>query len=240
VITLSHSLLQDILTHAALEEPNECCGVLVVEGHKDYRYIPLTNATDKLNRFAISPRTYTQVCDNHDVVAIVHSHVLLSPKPSECDLVEIERTKKPFVIVNWPTGQYTVTNPSGYKAPLIGRPFVHGVLDCYSLIRDYYAKTFNIILADFDRDDEWWHKGQNLYLENFENQNFVDMGQDAKPQMGDVILMQVLSPVPNHGAIYFSDNVILQHITNRLSGKDVYGGYWRKNTTHILRHKTLL
>ena len=35
------------------------------------------------------------------------------------------------------------------------------------------------------------------------------------------------------------DNIILHHCHGRLSSRDVYGGYWRKVTTHVLRHRDL-
>ena len=57
---------------------------------------------------------------------------------------------------------------------------------------------------------------------------------------GDVLLMQIASPVPNHAAIYLDDGVIMQHVAGRLSSRDVYGGYWAKHTTHVLRHRSLL
>ena len=34
------------------------------------------------------------------------------------------------------------------------------------------------------------------------------------------------------------DGLILHHLQGRLSSRDVYGGYWQKITTHILRHRT--
>jgi len=55
-------------------------------------------------------------------------------------------------------------------------------------------------------------------------------------KVGDCFLMQVASPVPNHAAIYLGDGLILHHLQGRLSSRDVYGGYWQKVTTHILRH----
>ena len=48
--------------------------------------------------------------------------------------------------------------------------------------------------------------------------------------------MQVASPVPNHAAVYLGDGLILHHLQGRLSSRDVYGGYWQKITTHILRY----
>ena len=49
--------------------------------------------------------------------------------------------------------------------------------------------------------------------------------------------MQVLSNVPNHAAIYLGGDVIGHHLYGRLSGRDVYGGYYKKHTTHVLRKK---
>jgi cell wall-associated NlpC family hydrolase len=53
---------------------------------------------------------------------------------------------------------------------------------------------------------------------------------------GDCFLMQVASPVPNHAAVYLGDGLILHHLQGRLSSRDVYGGYWQKVTTHVLRY----
>jgi len=112
------------------------------------------------------------------------------------------------------------------------------VLDCYSLIRDWYAQERGIDLPDFTRFDEWWKRGENLYLDNFAGAGF-HVVEPADMNLGDVLLMQVASPVPNHAAIYLGDGLILHHLQGRLSSRDVYGGYWQKITTHTLRHQLL-
>ena len=59
-------------------------------------------------------------------------------------------------------------------------------------------------------------------------------------QYGDILLMNIESPVPNHAAIYLGENIILHHVTNRLSSRDVYkwGGYYHKMTAMVLRHES--
>jgi cell wall-associated NlpC family hydrolase len=56
---------------------------------------------------------------------------------------------------------------------------------------------------------------------------------------GDAVLMNISGKVSNHCAVYLGDNLILHHINKRLSSRDVYGGYWLKNTTQALRHKDM-
>jgi cell wall-associated NlpC family hydrolase len=51
--------------------------------------------------------------------------------------------------------------------------------------------------------------------------------------------MQVHSPVPNHGAIFLGGGLMLHHINTRLSATAVYGDFYRKATTHILRHRDI-
>jgi len=141
------------------------------------------------------------------------------------------------VIVNPQTEAFGIIEPSGYQAPLIGRSFVYGVLDCYTLVLDYYQRELGITLPYYVRDDAygWWERGQNLYAERFAEAGFMAVNT---PQPGDVILMQVQSDVANHAAVYLGDGVILHHLVKQLSRRDQYGGYWQKHTAHILRHRS--
>lgn len=232
-------ILDDVRAHAAECAPRECCGLAVVTRGK-LRYYPCRNDYDgSEDVFHLNPEDYAAAEDAGAVVAIVHSHVNIPPIPSMADQVGVEATGLPWMIVNHPVGTYTVTEPAGFKAPLIGRQFVHGVLDCYALCRDYYQETCGISLPDFHRDDWWWQKpGQNLYLDNFEKAGFFQV-PETELRAHDAILMQAASDRPNHAAVYIGDNLIMQHVMGRLSSRDVWGGYWRKCATHFLRHKEL-
>lgn len=231
-------VIQAIRDHAAREYPRECCGVVLrVDGREEY--VPCTNRAEGTDQFVMDHREFAAAEDRGEVLAIVHSHPNLPPMPSEADRVGCEKSGVPWLIMNWPTGEYVEMAPCGHVSPLLGRPFAHGVLDCYALIRDYYQQELGIELPDFDRRSEWWLKGDNLYLDNFGKAGFVAVPtEDLRHH--DVVLMQVAAPVPNHAAIFLEQGEILQHCIGRLSGKDVYGGYWRRVTVKVLRHKDLL
>ena len=230
------TLIPDVLAHAEKEQPRECCGLAVVIKGR-LKYWPCTNYGAAGARFRIDERDSSAAEDAGEVVGVCHSHVYEAPEPTDMDMVECERSGLPWLIVNWPTGSHRVVAPSGYRLPLIGRNFFHGSVDCYSLIRDYYSQTLGIALPDFEREDSWWLAGQNLYLDHFAEAGFVEV---KEVQKHDMLLMQVASPVPNHGAIYIGDGQIIQHCYGRLSSRDIYGGYWRKVPSHILRHEELL
>lgn len=98
---------------------------------------------------------------------------------------------------------------------LVGRPFLHGVFDCYTLIKDYYRRNFSLILpTNLQRTWEWWTQGENLYLDNASKYGFYEVSEIKKH---DVLIMKVQSPVPNHAAIYLGDNKILHHMGGRFS-----------------------
>lgn len=235
-MNLSKTVMQAIRAHAEREFPRESCGlVVVVKGRM--RYLPCANIADKNEHFVIAADDLINAEETGTVAMVVHSHPNIAPQPSQADLVGIEKTGVPWLIINIPTGAHTITAPTGYRAPLVGREFSHGVLDCLTLIQDYYRETLGITLPDYQRDDCWWEKGQNLYLDLYQDCGFelVEI-----PRQHDVLLMQVMSGVPNHGAIFLGDGCILHHQMGRLSSRDVYGGWHRKITTHVLRHRSLL
>jgi proteasome lid subunit RPN8/RPN11 len=236
-MNLIKKVVLDIRKHAESEYPKESCGLVVIKGGKQV-YFPCKNLADnQLDHFIIDPEDYAKAEDMGEIVKVVHSHPNIAPLPSEGDKVSCELSGLPWVIVNWPTGDIHEFEPSGYVAPLIGREFFHGVLDCYSLIRDYYKQNLNIELMDFEREPQWWLKNQNLYIENFEKAGFIEVPiEDLKEH--DILLMQVGSPVINHGAIYIGNNQIIQHCAGRLSSRDVFGGGWQRATRIVVRHKT--
>lgn len=224
-----------IVEHAKEEYPRECCGLLVIYRGRE-TYIPCRNIGVGSDNFVLHPEDYAAADQLGEIVAVIHSHVNIPPEPSQADRVACEASGLPWHIVSVPNETWSELYPMGYTAPLVGREWSHGVLDCYSLIRDWFKQERGITLPNFDRRDDWWHRGENLYVDNFEKVGFKRIDA-SELQPGDCFIMQVMSPVPNHAAVYLGDDLILHHVQGRLSTRDVYGGYWRKCTTHVVRYE---
>jgi proteasome lid subunit RPN8/RPN11 len=229
---------KDIMAHALADSPRECCGLVIVYKGKP-KYIPCINNAGHNDHFVINAKDYADAEDLGPITHIVHSHPSSLPTPSQTDLVSIELTGLPWIIVNPYIDQYTTTYPSGYVPPLVGREFQHGVIDCYTLVRDYYKAKLNITLGEYTRPDQWWADTElNFYDDYADTEGFVQVIDTPKEH--DLIIMRIASSKNNHAAIYIGNNKILHHPMNRLSGEDVYGGWWQKITSKILRHKTLI
>ncbi|WMJ68731.1 C40 family peptidase [Stenotrophomonas sp. 24(2023)] len=240
---MEKSTLYAIQAHALAEYPRECCGLIVAAASGE-AYIPCSNtATKPSDHFQLPAQDYAAAEDQGEVLAVVHSHPDASAAASDADRVMCEASGLPWHIVS--VGQVAgeapacadvqTIEPCGYVAPLEGRQFAHGVLDCYSLVRDFYARELGVQLAQYQRDDGWWDTGQDLYsLERLRAEGFELIS--GQPQRGDMILMQVRSPVPNHAGVYLGDDLMLHHLYGRLSEKTVYGGMWAERTRYIVRH----
>lgn len=233
---MQQRIIEAIRAHAAAEYPREACGLLVVARGRE-RYVPCRNAASGTEHFVLPAEDFAAAEDLGEVVAVVHSHPDAPAAPSEADLVSCEASGLPWHILSWPADDLRTIEPSGYQAPLVGRQFAHGVLDCYTLVRDWYRIERAIALPDFPRRDDWWHQGEDLYMRHYAEAGFVAVSQDQPEQTGDVILMQLRSPVPNHAAVYLGGGHMLHHLHGRLSSRDVYGGYWQEITRCVLRYQ---
>lgn len=237
---LNEETKDQMIREAGRSHPREMCGALVLNnGEVSFIKIPNVAAQYGISDrdgFVICPRTYSSVEDKFDVVAVVHSHPDYSAKPSAHDIARCNQGEIPWIIVSYPEVDISIVYPDKEEVPLIGREFVHGLQDCYTLIKDYYKKEFGIILGEYERDDEWWEKGQDLYIDNYEREGFISI-EESELAVGDLLLMQIESGVTNHAAVMYEDNVILHHLYGRESCLGIYGGYWRDRTTRILRHK---
>jgi hypothetical protein len=152
---------------------------------------------------------------------------------------ELNNSKILFVTVGSSKNISEVFIPNEYfeNAKYEGRPFLHGMFDCYTLIRDYYKREFNIFLpTNMQRNWNWWSQGENLYVDNAKYHRFEEV-TDIKKH--DVLVMKIGSPVPNHGAIYLGNNKILHHAAGRFSTIQTLTNSYKQKISVIYRNKSL-
>lgn len=232
-----------MLSHAELDAPREACGLLVRVDGTLLAYVPCRNlhaGPAGCDTFTLDPMGYVQAEDLGEIVAVVHSHPNASANPSMADRAQCEKSGLPWVIVSWPSGAMVELQPSGWLAPLEGREFHHGVLDCYTLAQDWYRREAGIELPDFERQDGWWEPGpnqQNLYRDGLLAAGFQEVPL-AELRPGDSLLMRVLSPdVDNHAAVYLGEGMMLHHLYGQLSRREPWDHPWQRRTTAAVRHR---
>ena len=197
---------------------------------------------EKQNKIYLAQREGKLIIRENDepIVAVVLK------KPNECvskleleERTELNDSKILFVTVGSSKNISEVFIPNEYfeNAKYEGRPFLHGLFDCYTLIRDYYKKEFNIFLpTNIQRNWEWWSQGENLYVENAKYHSFEEV-TDIKKH--DVLIMKIGSPVPNHGAIYLGNNKILHHAAGRFSTIQTLTNSYKQKISVIYRNRSL-
>ncbi|EBV7178637.1 TPA: C40 family peptidase [Salmonella enterica] len=220
----------DILAHARQCAPAESCG-WVVRTAQGEQYFPCENlSAEPTMYFRIAPEDYLKASTAGEVVALVHSHPDGEPYLSRGD-----RTLQLQTALPW----WLVCDDKIHKfrcvPHLTGRRFAHGVYDCYTLFRDAYHLA-GIDMPDFQREEDWWNKSQNLYLDNLEATGFYRVStEDAQP--GDVLICCFGSSVANHAAIYCGDGELLHHIPEQLSKRERYTDKWQRRTHSVWRHR---
>jgi len=224
------------LVHAKDQNPKESVGLLLNIKGKE-KYYPCRNLSMTSHQcFVLDPEDYVKADNLGSIKAVIHSHPITSPLPSQADLVSCENSGLPWYIVNPNSETWGYCEPTGFKVPLIGRQWVWGVTDCWSLVRDWYKEENNIELIDYERNITPEEFIKNPLFEKYaKDTGFVELEQGQALQKGDVLLMSILHPTLNHVAIFLGD-MVLHHLADRLSCREPYSMWLQKCTGKRYRY----
>lgn len=237
-MNITEKVIADIKKHAADAYPNEACGIINTKS----RYLRMENtAADPKNDFRIDPKELLK----HNIGAIVHSHPDGPKFPSENDMACQISTAVPWgICVSSADGVVSAPYFWGSKEfipPLLGRKFRHGPSgsdgcgDCYALIRDWYLLERGIALNEYPRADGWWEKGQDLYVDFFQDAGFYEIPA-SEAREGDVFMGRVLSSKVNHAGVLLEGGIILHHLAGRESRREPVGR-WMKLIDKWVRYR---
>lgn len=244
---ITKSIKKAIIAHALADYPREACGVIVGKEYIACKNIALDDA-----QFEICPIDLVGASSEGNIKAYVHSHPDGDTKPSMPDKVQMNLHGLPWIITNGIDVE--LHKPDGYQAPLLAREYHHGLMDCYSLVKDYYHRELGITLNDYERDDAWWESAKNksLYLNNFKKEGFVEVDTIQKH---DLILCRLgRTEHVNHALVFIgdgtleseptdaviSDCLVLHHPYNQQSLREMYSEQWQRRAAVIIRHKSLI
>lgn len=217
--------------YARSEFPKEACGWVV-----DGTFYPQPNiAANPLEEFEMAG------WPAGNVQAILHSHPnVREAVPSSLDMIHQINTNIPWGIVATDGQWVSRVNWFGDQVPipdLIGRDFLHGITDCYALVRHWYKTERDIWLKEFPRDDQWWNDPEKPALltpENFQSAGFREIDY-TEMKVGSVILGTVLGNKVNHSAVFVGNGLIMHHLYNRKSRREPLGP-WLKHCKYFLEY----
>jgi proteasome lid subunit RPN8/RPN11 len=244
--------------HARSVYPEESVG-FVVEG----RYVPVKNiAADpsahreegcfcRLCTFRVSASDTSRFLTIADM--ILHSHPDGPSAPSKRDMISQIESGVPWGIIS--LDDERISDPVLWGdqlaiKPLLGRQFMHGISDCYSLIRDIFKTGKDelaatgitkewpfdpIVLREVPRNDAWWEGDDDLYglLPPSHGWSRVN-SSDVRP--GDTFLIKVRSKKFNHAGSLIGSNLIMHHLPGRMSRREP-AGLWARQAGQWLRYK---
>jgi len=90
-VKISRQLLDEMIEHAQVEAPNECCGMIATEDGHATKVYRATNLAASPLKYEIDPldqmRIQDDIDDNGwDLTVIYHSHTRSEPYPSQTDI----------------------------------------------------------------------------------------------------------------------------------------------------------
>jgi len=233
--------------HARRKFPNRTCGLIVDGIYRAAKNIAAdTKVTYQFPKGLIEDFSPNRI----DMIVVSKPTAPYCPDAQALELQD--RYNRPFALIT--LNEQTVSEPIIWGAetpisPILGRKFIYGVMDCWTIIRDCFRLGKErlaqqgiedwpyepIELPVVASNDGWWNEDQDLYIDNFTKLGFhqIDFNQ-ARP--GDGFLTKLKSDKYNHAALLVGNNQIIHHLPARLSRREP-AGLWGRNSDLWLRYE---
>ncbi len=247
-----NSLIKSQIIALANKNPQEeICGFIyyTVNGSSGDIFIYPSNniSVDRYCNFEIDPVDYLTCSQKGEICGVYHSHPGHDEAFSSNDVEYIEELGVPLYLYTVDTGKWQEYIPPTYQINLNGLPFIWGLYDCYSTLRNYYRQEFSINVPDYDRGDKFAQDPTSLSLimNNVQSAGFEIIPHTPDTinetiQIGDVLLFFTPScsrVLPAHFGIFLGKSSFLHHPENVLSREDQLNHYWISKIAYIARHK---
>lgn len=219
---------------ASASPERETCGFILANG----AVVEVANvARDPANQFEISPADYA-ANDALGIAGVWHTHLTLEAF-SPLDQQVLLADPMPWAIYCLATGTFIQCEP-GAPAPLIGRPFVYGIYDCYSLSSDFLA-GLGVTMPPWPRGryGEWNQPGFLPFDDQASAIGAPVLGGDY--QRGDILLFNLGDHAghTDHIGVFIDHQRFLHHPADRTSRIDRFGSWWDRRLRLVVRPRAL-
>ena len=223
---------------AKQQAPYEACGLLAVIKGKEIFWPCKNLAEGKFDFFMLDPDDWAECEDTGEVVGVIHSHPVGSATPSDDDKAACEHLGFPYFIYSIEHDHWEVLKPTGWKAPsLIGRKFIWGKYDCWSLVTDWYEENLQIKIPYLERTRKIKDFTENPYFEKaLKERKFIKQPIKQNLKKGDVLLFYGAKQTPSHVAVYIGDMMILNHNIRCLSCREPLDFQYQQSLKEVYRY----
>lgn len=220
--------MNDFIRQLCQNQPQEMCGFVFLENNKLRATSVQNSAADPVAHFRIEPAIYLEARQQAGYLGYWHSHPS-GGDASEPDRAASEELCDPVWTYDVPADRLTCYRPGSMAwVPLMGRPFIPGLWDCVTFVRDYFQQERGIALPHFDYTEDAFLYGLELDIRGLIESASGKLVSSYRE--GDLLAIQTgTSQRPNHLAVMGPNNTLL-HQTERLSRADLYSDQWRKRT----------
>lgn len=223
----------------------EICGYIYYTPDNKLHLYPGRNiAINPYDQFEIDPVDYIQ-CDNMGViVGVYHSHPGSEETFSEADIEYIQEIGVPLYLYTVGTGKWQEYIPPTHEIDLVGLPFIWGLYDCYSIIRNGLRQRCGVFIGDYDRIETFGRdeSSKSLVLDHLALEGGQVIGHGRKDinllRPNDIIIFNSRA-LPIHFGLYEGNSMFIHHPENVLSNRQQLNDSWLNRINLIVRHKNL-
>lgn len=234
------SYKKDIQKIAEGSPGRESCGLIVLDNYQ-LKVLEMPNTHyNKKKYFKISLGDFLEAQSTYQILAIFHSHVSVSEKPSQFDIKSCEELCLPFLIYSLKSKKFFLHFPDSYEPPHInGRIYIEDLHECTCLVKDYYHTELGINIAKWiknyciPRDP----KRANTLLKKVFSKNLIEV-KDLKKH--DIIIFKFSDKKVMHAGVYIGDEIFIHQRTNQISSRTFLDNRWSNKIYRIYRHPSLV